>query len=210
MAEAIPIKSSARQPVTAAILLAIFLGAGAAGGSSNPLDVGLTRAAIGLTQSSPLLQELARGLTFFGNATFLLPLAAIALLALLVMRRWNAALLLATTIGLARIACDALKYWVARPRPAFAPHDVYVWSQSFPSGHATNTLATLGAIAWICAPCEHRRPLFILALGGAFVIGLTRPLLGVHWTSDIVAGWSLGGLFLLAMMALSCRFSAST
>ena len=85
-----------------------------------------------------------------------------------------------------------------RSRPAFDLHPVATHSSSFPSGHAGNSMAVFLAIALIAVPRAHRRAAVIAALVATFLIGLTRPLLGVHWPSDVVAGWAVGAAIALA------------
>src|SRR5215510_15424411 len=94
------------------------------------------------------------------------------------------------------VVASLIKDLVARPRPDILMHSVYVSSFSFPSGHAMMsavTYLTLGALT----AREFKRPLlkaYVMALAVivTLLVGLSRVYLGVHWPSDVLAGWSLG------------------
>jgi membrane-associated phospholipid phosphatase len=102
-----------------------------------------------------------------------------------------------------RLLVELQKGWTMRARPD--PHEQLtpIASYAFPSGHAASaTMVWLGAallLAW-----GRARP---WAIGGAallaFLVGLTRPMLGVHWPSDVVAGWSLGLFWTLLWVRLT-------
>ena len=89
-----------------------------------------------------------------------------------------------------------IKTIVARPRPDLVAHLVAVQPPSFPSGHATNSAIVYGTFALIAAeraasPAERA---YVAAACIALVssIGVTRVILGVHWPSDVFAGWAIG------------------
>jgi membrane-associated phospholipid phosphatase len=78
--------------------------------------------------------------------------------------------------------------------------------QSFPSGHAANSMIVYLGLSLLAADDpEHRRWAVAAALLLTFLIGLSRPMLGVHWPSDVVAGWSFGALWLLLVLAIGER-----
>jgi undecaprenyl-diphosphatase len=97
----------------------------------------------------------------------------------------------------AATASSVLKAVVNRPRPPMAGWLVQANGRSFPSGHATDATAAylgLGLGAAAVARAVISRCLAIV--GGVLLsggIGLSRVVLGVHWPSDVVAGWALGG-----------------
>ena len=64
------------------------------------------------------------------------------------------------------------------------------------------------SLALIAAPEGHRRWAVIAALAGTFLVGITRPILGVHWPSDVIGGWSFGAAWVLAMLAVAERWPA--
>ncbi len=91
-----------------------------------------------------------------------------------------------------------LKLLYARPRPGLS--DRVLADFSFPSGHATGAVSFFGFAAWIMLRQGWIGRRAALALGGAIVlaIGLSRMVLGVHYLSDVLAGYLVGGLWALA------------
>jgi undecaprenyl-diphosphatase len=88
------------------------------------------------------------------------------------------------------------KLGFARPRPELVPHAAEVLTPSFPSGHALLSAViylTLGAM--IAATQDSRRTkLYVMAFATVLtlLVGMSRVYLGVHWPSDVLAGWALG------------------
>jgi undecaprenyl-diphosphatase len=119
--------------------------------------------------------------------------------------------ILASTVVLERVTIDGMKLLVDRSRPSFDLHPVATHSSSFPSGHSGNSMAVFLAIALIAVPQAHRRAAVITAIVASFVVGLTRPYLGVHWLSDVIGGWALGAAVAIvaATIADSRRSAAS-
>ncbi|MET0364921.1 MAG: phosphatase PAP2 family protein [Sphingobium sp.] len=120
----------------------------------------------------------------------------------------TAAFVIAATAGGA-ILSVLLKDVVARSRPDLVTHLVEVNSSSFPSGHAMNsaiTYLTLGALLARTERGRHVR-IYLLAVAIALtlVIGASRVYLGVHWPSDVLAGWCVG-----ATWAALCSLVART
>ena len=110
-------------------------------------------------------------------------------------RAWvDLGFLLATFAG-SQIAVALLKAWFDRPRPVGGAIDLPS-SPSFPSGHATAAVASLGAAAILVAerlPSRRAQAWLwaIVAICG-FTIGLSRIVLNVHYVTDVLAGWCLG------------------
>lgn len=132
-----------------------------------------------------------------GNLLTLLVLAVVGLL-LVQRKRMTAVLVTAATLSGSALVSWA-KLHVGRSRPDIVPHLVDVSSLSFPSGHAANSAVvylTLAAVA--SQEVEQRRVrayLLAMALLLVGLIGTSRVYLGVHWPSDVLAGWSFGGLW---------------
>jgi len=112
--------------------------------------------------------------------------------------RGRMALVLMLVILVGRGLSEVQKYSIARVRPALEPHLVVVKTSSFPSGHATSSMIFYLTLALALVPAGRWRR---LAAGAAILlsllIGLSRVMLGVHWPSDVVGGWSFGLLWVL-------------
>ena len=89
-----------------------------------------------------------------------------------------------------------LKAGFARPRPEIVTQGQMVYTASFPSGHAMNTAVVYLSIGLIAAHGQCSRATRTLALGLpallSLAVGCSRVYLGVHWPSDVIAGWSVG------------------
>jgi undecaprenyl-diphosphatase len=147
---------------------------------------------------TPLLISAARLLSALGS---FVTLAALGLLlgGCLWRRGWHAALVAAPVVSLtvAGIVSTLAKAWFGRPRPPVSLHQTTVTLAAFPSGHSTDAAAFFLAAAFTLAITVGRRRrtqvlLVLAALVLAALVGLSRLVLGVHWPSDVVAGWSLG------------------
>jgi undecaprenyl-diphosphatase len=159
---------------------------------------------------SRAFQESMRDVTALGGVTVVTLATVVGVLAFLIHRkRWHAAILAATVV-LADIASEALKSLYGRPRPELVPHGSYVYSSSFPSGHSTLSAATYLTMAMLISSLEPNRGtksmVFVLAVAMVFGIGFSRVYLGVHWPSDVLAGWCLGAAFALAGWTVLLRF----
>jgi membrane-associated phospholipid phosphatase len=191
--------------VLLATLVAIFLLAGLIGGKDFAPDGNLV-AQLGLWRiDSPPLASLLVFVTHLGGSFVLVPLALVAGAWLWVKgKRTNGLLLVATTLS-GRAAIELIKLVVDRPRPSFEPFPVYVSSQSFPSGHAGNSMVTYLALALFALPERWRIEGLVAGAALAIAIGATRPALGVHWPTDVIAGWCFGALWVWLWAAVSQR-----
>ncbi|MFF3839137.1 phosphatase PAP2 family protein [Streptomyces sp. NPDC001930] len=86
---------------------------------------------------------------------------------------------------------------VARSRPPSEHWLTHASRFAFPSGHATTSAMAAGllVVALSCIRSPHRRWLITLATGWAATVGISRVWLGVHWASDVAAGWLLAVLW---------------
>ena len=124
-------------------------------------------------------------------------------------RRMDAAWIAIALIG-ATLLSTGLKQWLHRPRPELVPHLARVTSLSFPSGHAMVSSAVYLTLAIMLGEAQPalRRYLVLLAVTLVVLIGCTRIYLGVHWPSDVLAGWAFGSAWALAVYAIKHRLSA--
>jgi len=99
------------------------------------------------------------------------------------------------------VASSVLKYLVNRPRPDLVPHESFVYTTSFPSGHsmmAAATYLTLAVLLMQIDPRRRSRAYFVgVAILLTVLVGVSRVYLGVHWPSDVLAGWGFGALWAL-------------
>ncbi|HEX4196847.1 MAG TPA: phosphatase PAP2 family protein [Caulobacteraceae bacterium] len=148
------------------------------------------------------MQESARDLTALGGFTVLTLVVVMAVVILALLGRRAQALVLAVTVLFAQAASALLKVIIHRPRPELVPHIDLVYSSSFPSGHAMMTPVVYLTLAAIVAAGHWRRAikavLLIAAIVLVFAVGASRVYLGVHWPSDVLAGWTLGSAIALA------------
>lgn len=146
------------------------------------------------------LEESARDITALGSYSFLgLLSAALVGYLLLTGRKAGAALITAAVLG-GVVISNGLKLLIDRPRPDL-PTTVRVFSASFPSGHATLsaiTFLTLGTlIAQAHAAPVAKAYIAALAILLTVAVGVSRVYLGVHYASDVLAGWFIGGAWAL-------------
>ena len=147
------------------------------------------------------LEELMRDITALGSTGVLtfITLAVAGFLAL--DRKSHAALFVLVAVGGGMLLSTALKLGFDRPRPDLVPHGSIVYTASFPSGHsmlAAVVYLTLGALL---ARVQPRLVLKLYLLGLAILltmaVGASRVYLGVHWPTDVLAGWAVGAAWAL-------------
>ena len=147
--------------------------------------------------------------TALGGGTVLTIAVVLALGALAAARLWvTAGLVLAATVS-GSLAVDFAKQIIARARPEVVPHLVEVSSLSFPSGHSANSAIVYLTLATLLTQAIRGPALRRYVVGAAivlvFAIGVSRIYLGVHWPSDVLAGWSFGALWALGWWAIGAR-----
>jgi len=149
----------------------------------------------------------ARDLTALGSVEVLL-LFVLAVAGFLALARlwWHLALVLGASAG-GVLLLVLLKQVFDRPRPTVVPPLMLETSPSFPSGHAMMSAViylTLGTLlAQLCSRWRERIYVVSVAVVLAAIVGLTRLYLGVHYPSDVLAGWSLGLAWALASALLA-------
>lgn len=172
--------------------LALLVLALVGGGAASAADPIVLHRLLSGVANHPRLTPILISLTQLGGAPFLLVLAAISAAALAIYRRTSDALMLILIVIGGRLAVELTKTLVERPRPQLLDWPVPVSSFSFPSGHAANSMMTFLALALTVRDRAERRVAIVAACGASLAVGVTRPMLGVHWPSDVIAGWALG------------------
>ena len=153
-------------------------------------------------------KEVARDITALGSMIVLTVLTGLVAGFLLLSRRLGAALFLAIAAMGGQALNAILKALYERERPDPSLRWIEIDSLSFPSGHATSSACiylTLAVLLSRLATTPGQRVYLIgAALFLSFIVGLSRVYLGVHYPSDVVAGWAIG----IAWAEL-CWFAAS-
>lgn len=151
-------------------------------------------------------EELVRDVSALGS-TVVLTLAVLIVAAyLLVIGATQKAAFLIIAVSFGSLLNRLLKIAVDRPRPDIVAHATYVSNESFPSGHAANSAVVYLVLGMLLARVEASYAVKVFVFGVCafltIIVGLSRIYLGVHWPSDVAAGWLLG-----AAWALLCWFA---
>ncbi|SMF61288.1 phosphatase PAP2 family protein [Allosphingosinicella indica] len=194
-------------PISAALV--VWLGMLLWGGLESPLDNRIGESLY--AGDNAVLADLARFATELGGwiVLTLVTLGAVIWLVRRQSRRSRAAILIFTVL-VGRMFVELQKITFGRLRPTDEFHLVTVDSFSFPSGHAANATITYLAIALLLPQARSGKA---MAVGAAFIlaaaIGLSRIVLGVHWPSDVMAGWAFGLFWVFLCLRLSSAREAA-
>lgn len=151
-------------------------------------------------------ETFAQIVTRFGDPDLLLLVTGLVGLLLIARREIRpAALFLGISIS-GRLVVDLQKALIGRPRPDSHLHLIGTRTDSFPSGHASSAVMVWVTLALLIPKeARWRRPTLIAAALAAFLPGLSRPMLGVHYPSDVIAGWCFGLFWILLLTGLTGR-----
>ncbi len=155
----------------------------------------------------PWLEETMRDITGLGSI-FTVVFVTCAVSAYLVLtNRRRIGLYVLAAVGSGELVSTVLKLFYHRPRPDLVPHGMEVFTASFPSGHAMMSAIAYLTLAILLARVDRNRRVkalvLVLGVGITLLVGISRIYLGVHWPSDVVAGWCVG-----AAWASLCWFVA--
>jgi undecaprenyl-diphosphatase len=153
--------------------------------------------------ASPGLTVLMRAASFYGGPIVLVPLALLAAGVFLLKGWTRGALLVAVTLAGAGLLSWLLKFSFARVRPGSFFNYPLPGSPSFPSGHALFAASVFGGLAALLTARIRSRLLrvavWIVALSLILLVGISRIYLGVHYPSDVVAGYAIGLVWVTAV-----------
>jgi undecaprenyl-diphosphatase len=163
-------------------------------GNPGPTPGDMTAMEIAEKLRTAWLVDVAKAVTALGSSAIVLPLAAVAAAALAARRRWAELGVLVAGLAIVYAGVDELKAAVDRPRPDGGL--VGASGSSFPSGHAAHSVFYV----WLAVTIAVRlrpgmaRAALLIAAGVVLtvLVGLSRVYLGVHYMSDVSAGWALG------------------
>jgi undecaprenyl-diphosphatase len=195
------------------VLMFSILAHAVAVGKTRALDEAILRALRKSDSGEPIgprwVRNGMRDATALGS-TAVLSLASAAVFGfLLLQKNYRQSLTLAVVVSSAFLLNRGLKIYFDRPRPGVVSHLDFVDSRSFPSGHtllATIIYLTLAAllVKTVNDP-RLRKYIFAVCFGLVALVGVTRVYLGVHYPTDVLAGWLMGGLW-----AFFCGRAAQT
>lgn len=191
------LKAASKRTWLFVLLPLIWFGALLAGGPTSAFDAQVSSALYLGEGSDYILPWFI--ITEIGGWKVLMALAAAGAVYLLMQRRLNDFLYLAAAVMGARALVELQKFLIARPRPDEL-HLADVFTHSFPSGHAANSLVTYLMLAVLLF---RGRLAVVAALLLIILIGLSRILLGVHWPSDVIGGWAFGLFWILLLTRLT-------
>ena len=148
------------------------------------------------------VEEMMRDFTALGS-TGVLALMVLAVGGFLVMmRKAHAAFTVLVAVVSGVLLSQTMKWAYARPRPELVPHSAEVYTASFPGGHAMMSAVVYLTLGALLARTQSDRGAKVYILAVAMIltvlVGVSRVYLGVHWPTDVLAGWALGGRWALA------------
>ena len=210
-------QSSKRFPAVAVaviagcLLLVLLLGLGVrlGFGPQLSLDAATSRLLYAGDGRSTLVNAVLQTITAPGLTVVRLVVAVPVLVYLARRRAWWTAAWVVVAVGVIGPLTTLIKNVVGRPRPQFANGGAHLQSLSYPSGHSSGiaTAVVVGLVlAWPLLSGRGRRLWLAVGVLLVVVVGFSRMWLGVHYLSDVVAGWSLGVAWALLTAALFGAF----
>jgi undecaprenyl-diphosphatase len=155
----------------------------------------------------PAMQDAARDITALGGVVVVVLLTVVTGGFLVLDGKRRMALFVCGSVLSGLIASTILKDLFVRPRPDLVPRAAYSSGASFPSGHSMMSAITYLVLGALLARSQERKRLkayfFLLAALLTLMVGVSRVYLGVHWPTDVLAGWTAG-----AVWALLCWLAA--
>jgi len=125
--------------------------------------------------------------------------------ALTALRRFREASFAALALGGSGLLNIAAKQFFARERPSLWESIAPEHNYSFPSGHAMGSMTLAAVLILLCWPTRWRWPVIALMVPFTILVGFSRLYLGVHYPSDILAGWAVATAWVVAVYLLVYR-----
>jgi undecaprenyl-diphosphatase len=215
--EALPASAESKRLLSLELLLGLFIAAAALvlftwlgrevlEGEVLAFDIGLREWLHGL--ASPRLTAIMRAASLYGGPAVLIPAGLVAAGAFLIKGWRRGALLTAVTLAGAGLLNGLFKFSFARVRPASYFNYPLPGTPSFPSGHALFAACVFGGLAVLLTARMRKRLLqlavWLVAVSLILLVGVSRVYLGVHYPSDVLAGYSIGVIW-VTTVALADR-----
>jgi undecaprenyl-diphosphatase len=193
--------------VAAMAFVFLKLGSQVVAGDTQGFDQQILQLAQSLRHQHPMLADLMRDISGLGSVVVLtlITAATVIYLALFVSRRMAALVLVSMASGAVLVSVTKGLFGRARPDLAFA--ELAASGLSFPSGHASMSaiaFLTLGALI-AATHRRNRERIYILFIAGliTLLVGLSRVGLGVHWATDVMAGWAFGAAWAVVWLQVA-------
>ena len=158
------------------------------------------------------VQEAARDITSLGSTAVLTIVTLIAAGFLSLDGKRHMAIFVVGSVLGGTLAGTILKDMFHRPRPDLVPYSAYFSGASFPSGHSLMSAVTYLTLGALLARSQERRRLkayfLLVAISLTLAVGVTRVYLGVHWPTDVLAGWTAGAVWALLCWLLARRLQS--
>jgi len=152
--------------------------------------------------ATPFLDTFFVVITQFGGVFGIIALTLGALAVLIRRRKYQKALIVGLTVAGAALLNVILKLIFERARPDLWEQLIVETSFSFPSGHAMISAALALSVIFVCWSTKYRWPVLVIGSLFILIIGLSRLYLGVHYPTDIVAGWVVSAAWLSAVVVI--------
>lgn len=155
--------------------------------------------------AGPAMDRIFLWISHLGFSHGVVPFDILFTLVLLVRRRWREGLYALVALGGSIWLNGLLKGAFARPRPDLWEPMLHYPGYSFPSGHAMATMTltwVLGLLAW---RTRWRWPVLAFMVVFTLLVGISRSYMGVHYPSDVLAGWAIGAVWPAACYLVAFR-----
>jgi undecaprenyl-diphosphatase len=153
------------------------------------------------------IEEMGRDFTALGGVAVLTFISLAAVGYLLLQGKRRIALMVVLSIGGGILLSTTVKYGFDRPRPDLVPHESLVYTASFPSGHSMMAAVVYLTLGVLLARAQPQRRLKVYLIGLAvlvmLLVGVSRVYLGVHWPTDVLAGWTVGTAWALMIWLIA-------
>jgi len=160
---------------------------------------------------TPMWTHVMWRITWLGSSIVVMPITALTAIGLWWTHRGRLATFLVVTVVGAALLNSLAKDVVGRNRPPVATRLQQPHASSFPSGHSTQAAATYVALGIVILVLTRSRATRVVAwtivTGAVIAVGVSRVYLGVHWTTDVIAGWIVGTAWTLGV---TCAFGSLT
>lgn len=157
----------------------------------------------------PWLQEMMRDFTALGGIAVLTLITIGVVVYLVLDRKRRAALAVGIAVVGGLLISTFVKMGIDRARPDLVPHGSFVSTASFPSGHSMMAAVVYLTLAVMLARLRPRWRVKVFLMSAAIfvvvLVGISRVYLGVHWPTDVLAGWTVGSAWAMLCWIVMLR-----